>query len=368
MAHYQRHHPYDPGFALPKYVRAEPPGRGSWHSFDAARGTISQRPKGWTGGFTQPRYVLAEPDRRGAIHSYDMARRSIGMRIPDPFGLGATPPPPRAELLRSITEVGEIKAKRHDRFRDHPLIKVGPWMFNPKGSRVEIHDGRLPSQGPHMRFLHHGVARVSKLCYPGSVLNFMCLRNYKGWSTEGSTVLKFGFNIQALKGDIPLYKVTNPIEGGNWGVYLTRKDRSIIVEFKKVPRTWWQKLGGLIKTIIGVIVDSVKALFDFMGVVACSLAKEHLGEVAALAAGKAALSPSASNWLNKAGVTNQELDILESGARASTSQLVANKIIRFACGAEDEPPPLTAEQSLPGWVFPVAIGAAGLTVIWLVTR
>jgi hypothetical protein len=338
--------------------------------------------------------VLAEPDRRGAIHSYDMARRSTGMRIPDPFGLGA-PPPPKKGVLQTLFNAGEFKAKSL-KFVDHPILMVGPWGFNPKGSKIEIRDGRLSSRGPYMQFLWKGIAQTTlkkKYCTMshragrGYAYSKTCVggtkagrgpENYRGWgargttlSTQGGPLEEYGIYVGAINGKTPIYVVENPLDPSDakWGIFVTRHEHSFTVEFKKIERSWWSKLVGWIKIIVGFVVDTVKALFDFMGIVACSLARQHLGEVANFAAGKVALSSTTAGWLkNTAGVTDQELDIVETGARASVSQMVANKIISAACGAEEQPPMGTAEQALPGWVIPAAIGAAGLAVVWLVTR
>lgn len=354
MANFLYHHPFDPGFALPKYTRAEPPGRGSFHSFGAPRGTISQRPEGWTGGYALPDYISSEPDRRGAIHSYDMRRRSTGMRVPE--ALGAT--------ARSITEAPIASTAKRGAFVDHPLIAVGPWTFNPKGSKVEIADGRLSASGPHLQFLFKAIREISIKAQCAT--NVACYGpKWRGWSADQFAIPTHKFYWPAIKGQAPIYKVTNPAEGGTWGIFVTRKDRSIVVEFKKIEPSWLAKVAGWIKTVVGVIIDTVKALFDFMGIAACALSRKYLGEVGAVASGRLQLSDESFNWLTtKAGVTEQELDSLSTNATAAMSQNVASKIVAGAC-PQDFPPPLTTDQALPSWLLPVALGGGALLVVYL---
>lgn len=229
------------------------------------------------------------------------------------------------------------EAKAPDKLRDHPMLAVGPWMFNPKGSRLEIADGRLSDQGQHMRFLFEGLYQVSKICRVGTqdwTHQLQCQRgSYRGWDFSGGAAETTGLSRTALRGSVPIYTVENPLEGGNWGVYITRLDHSTIVEFKKVPESWWGRLWGWIKNIVGVIIDTIRAMFDFLGVVACTLGRQYLAQVAGLAAGTAELTPNTANWLKaKAGITDNEIFELEAGARATVAETVADKIVRSACG------------------------------------
>lgn len=224
------------------------------------------------------------------------------------------------------------------------MLAVGPWMFNPTGTRLEIADGRLSDQGAHMRFLFEGLFRVSEICRVGTqdwMHQLRCQKgSYRGWDFAGGAAKDTGLSRSAMKGDVPIYTVENPLEGGNWGVYITRLDHSTIVEFKKVPESWWNRLWDWITNIVGVIIDTVRAMFDFLGVVACALARQYLSQVARFAAGTAELNANTTSWLKaKAGVTDNEIFELEAGVRASVAEAVADKIVRSACGVPGGYPP-----------------------------
>ena len=275
--------------------------------------------------------------------------------------LGAAP--------RSITEVGPPLEAKRGQFTDHPLIAVGPFTFNPAGQRMEIVDGvslLANPNGPHMQFLLRGLADASTSCesripgpsianIPGPPVPVMrCYaggqrglpQTYRGWgykgavlNTQGSVFEPWGFSEAAIKGAVPLYRVENPLEGGKWGVYITRKEHSTVVEFKPIPEGVWAKIFGWIETIIGVIIDTIRALFDFLGVVACAMGRQYLGQLASLATGDvmgAALSAGTVGWLtNNAGVTEGEISSLASGVNSSLAQSIADRVVNAACGAAE---------------------------------
>lgn len=86
MAQFRRPHPWDPHFALPGNVMAEPPGRGTLTTAQLPRKTISGRPKDWTGGFALPAYLKHEPSGRGAVHTHWARRKTIPQYIPKSLG------------------------------------------------------------------------------------------------------------------------------------------------------------------------------------------------------------------------------------------------------------------------------------------
>lgn len=89
MAHFRSKHPWDPGYALPGSVLAEPPGnRGSIHTHPAPRKTIQGNtyiPAAWKGGYVLPKYVKAEPWGRGAAHRHWAPRKTIQQTVPEPL-------------------------------------------------------------------------------------------------------------------------------------------------------------------------------------------------------------------------------------------------------------------------------------------
>jgi hypothetical protein len=101
MAQYRIPHPYNPHYAIPSYILAEPPGqRQAIVTAQAPRGTFSSPPVGWAGGFKDkyalPAYVQAEPHKRGAMSTYYVPRKTIPTLVPEYLsGLGdaAVPKP-----------------------------------------------------------------------------------------------------------------------------------------------------------------------------------------------------------------------------------------------------------------------------------
>jgi len=84
MAQFRSPNPYDPHFALPDNVLAEPPGRGTITTAQLPRRTMGFVPKDWDGGFALPNYIRAEPHGRGtAISTYQARRKTIPFKIPE---------------------------------------------------------------------------------------------------------------------------------------------------------------------------------------------------------------------------------------------------------------------------------------------
>lgn len=87
MAQFRIQHPYDPGFALPPNVIAEPPGRGTLTTLPLPRRTFDDPVPGWDGGYgNQPSYVRAEPIGRGAAYTMPDMRRTIPLHVPSELG------------------------------------------------------------------------------------------------------------------------------------------------------------------------------------------------------------------------------------------------------------------------------------------
>ena len=87
MAHFRSPNPYDPHFALPDNVLAEPPGRGTITTAQLPRRTMGFVPEDWDGGFALPNYIRDEPHGRGtAIHTFQARRKTIPFKIPESLG------------------------------------------------------------------------------------------------------------------------------------------------------------------------------------------------------------------------------------------------------------------------------------------
>ncbi len=88
MSHFQYPHPWDPGFAVPKYVLAEPQGRGTFTTKQEPRGTIGTVPKNrmvynrtrWaTPNYAQGRYG------ENPLVTKMIPRRTVSLLAPDFF-------------------------------------------------------------------------------------------------------------------------------------------------------------------------------------------------------------------------------------------------------------------------------------------
>ena len=87
MSQYILPNPYDAGYAIPDYVQAEPPGRGTFTSKGLTRGTISATAfmQNWDGGYQLPNYVQAEPWGQGTFGTKGPVRGTIQQNVPFPM-------------------------------------------------------------------------------------------------------------------------------------------------------------------------------------------------------------------------------------------------------------------------------------------
>ena len=103
MVQFRKNHPWNPGYALPAHVLAEPPGRGTIQGKYIPRRTYNPIPEGWTGGYALPAYVMAENHGKGAAGSYGIRRRTVSRKYQTPLGYVGYPDAPLA--LRLPAEV-----------------------------------------------------------------------------------------------------------------------------------------------------------------------------------------------------------------------------------------------------------------------
>lgn len=85
MAQFIETNPWDPNFALPDHVRAEPPGRGVVRTKWAPRKTISGVIP-YNKQYAIPDYVLAEPPGRGVQYTKGAKRKTIPTLVPAYLG------------------------------------------------------------------------------------------------------------------------------------------------------------------------------------------------------------------------------------------------------------------------------------------
>src|SRR5262245_28622655 len=86
MAQFRISHPWDPGYALPPHVMAEPPGNGTLTTAMLPRKTFDDPVPGYTGGFAVPKYISEEPIGRGAATTYWARRKTYPLYIPNALG------------------------------------------------------------------------------------------------------------------------------------------------------------------------------------------------------------------------------------------------------------------------------------------
>lgn len=85
MSQFQYKNPWDPGYAIPKYVLAEPQGRGTFTTRQLPRGTISQVPKDLhNGGFAVPKYAKRRFGENPLVTNM-IPRRTVSTFAPDIF-------------------------------------------------------------------------------------------------------------------------------------------------------------------------------------------------------------------------------------------------------------------------------------------
>lgn len=89
MAQYQAPTPWNPGYDVPKYITAEPLGRGAFVTRQLPRGTFGPMPPDpsvWDRtGYQLPDYVKAEPIGRGTFTTKMLPRRTVPLFAPDIF-------------------------------------------------------------------------------------------------------------------------------------------------------------------------------------------------------------------------------------------------------------------------------------------
>lgn len=89
MAQYRIPHPYDPRFALPANVMAEPPGRHTITTAQRPRKSFEPPgyiPSAWDAHFALPKYIRDENIGRGSVHSHWARRRTVPTLLPDALG------------------------------------------------------------------------------------------------------------------------------------------------------------------------------------------------------------------------------------------------------------------------------------------
>lgn len=126
MTYYKRPHPWDSGFAIPDYIRAEAPGaRGGVHTtMQLPRGTFGPvvRAKPWKSRYALPEYVEKEPVGRGAVATQQLRRKHIPGELP-PLGQADVEAQIDLDLLEQTPLPDEGMVEEGEVF---PELYVGP--------------------------------------------------------------------------------------------------------------------------------------------------------------------------------------------------------------------------------------------------
>ena len=168
-----------------------------------------------------------------------------------------------------------------------------------------------------------------------------CLGTYK----NGNPVL---VPRQVWLGKAPFVRTKDPETGQEWGLYAhfdntgdpsQQGGRVINFAFKKIEPSWLASaLGAIwdfIVAVVSFVVDTVSALFEFLKTLGCSLARNHMDDLAALAAGAVGIPPGMVETFGKLGVSQSDLEKVKDGATSTLVQNIGNKVADAICGKAD---------------------------------
>lgn len=384
MAQFRVAHPYDPGFALPPNVMAEPPGRGTFTTEQLPRKTFFPGPRDWTGGYVLPDYVLAEPQGRGTISTAQARRKTIPMKIAEP--LGETPDEARLERMLeegaplSLVVPQEVYAL--DGIDDTAIPRPG-FSGDPikeYGHRASEYILRTIKKVP-IEFRALALEALLNEVEPGLYDRVTERANqYKDRGMRAKEAVRAALASSMSEGIakevIKLGQGKAPAMRSQMGLgFYGDSARAVALEglwgaiksgVKKVggaakkagSTVAWpvKKLGQGIKKGAGYVKDGAQKAWEWgkgavnkLGSLACGVMQSPLGPVAAGAAAGAMGVPP------QVGVV---------GAQAG-SALCADSETPAAPQQELTQP---QEPGTPGWVLPAAIGGAGLLAVLLMTR
>lgn len=132
MAQYRIPHPWNPRFALPANVMAEPPGRHTITTAQRARKSFDMPgyvPKAWRGGFDIPKYIKQENIGRGAASAMQRTRKTFDAMIPDALGDIEAPMPYRlSQEVYALDGVSDVIGSASDPFQQYG-DRVGEFLM-----------------------------------------------------------------------------------------------------------------------------------------------------------------------------------------------------------------------------------------------
>ena len=357
MAQFRTPHPWDPGFALPANVLAEPPGRGTLVTAQLPRKTISGRPMDWTGGYAVPQWILDEPSGRGVYWTKSAQRKTIQQSIPgslgdvdqipkpgfpgDPIkayghrasevimnGIRTVPPEFRLIALESL--LNELESGLYAKVTTKATEYEKRGMSAKKAVKAAIASQMSAGLAAEMLKLGRGkspkpTSLVGLGCY-GGVGKQIALDGL--WSSIKSAASKVASTTKSA--------VTTVARGVSYPI---RKTASGV----RTAATW---TASKVKSAANKALDFGKKALDKLGKLACGVMNHPAAPLAGGAAAAAAGAPPQTG-------------------------VVAAQVGKSVCTDSNVPP--TPPQQLmqpmfPSWVLPAAIAGGGALALILLTK
>lgn len=272
MSHFQYPHPWDPGFATPAYVLAEPQGRGTFTTKYTPRGTIGTVPKNrmvynrtrWaTPNYAQGRYgenpliTKMIPRRTVSLLAPDFFARPLaggvlaGSSLGDDFAVGSQGDPIRAfgeqGAQQVISKVKRLpRAQRAQGLRD----ALGPTL----NAEVEKKMSALRAKGvPPKEALRRALAASLS-----NRLGEEFVRLGKTAAPASATALSGGYS--AVGATVTIKKVTTEpqtfgVTGGGWNELKKQIHSTVVSKFDKKIYDLKKASGGTLGGVAGTMAS-----------------------------------------------------------------------------------------------------------------
>jgi hypothetical protein len=403
MSFYHLPHPWNPGYAIPKYVLAEPLGRGTFTTKWLPRGTISQlspdflaKPAAGQPGELRRSYK-AEPMGRKLLGRADVQLGSLGA---DTLGAGAAEIYNLEPLGRATRATGTIDVSRPG-FAGDPIKAYGEraseWIMGTI-DEVDRPDRKIALRGlldgidPTLwttvekratKYKGKGMSakRALKKALAVSMANGMVAELVKAGETgrlqkvslmglgvyEDAVPLAYyqaldvmeqlGFGLSDLN---PVKHIKNALKAGvrgvSWGAGKAWSGARAVgrgaayAGGKVWDGTKW--VGGKAYAGAGSAVNWVGRGLSKLGSLACAVANSP---VAGVAAGAGAVAMGAPPQVGVAGAQIAKGLCTSPNATPSATQTELNT-------------PMATGKGLPGWVIPAGIGAVGLVAVLMLRK
>lgn len=308
MAQYRTRNPYDPRFALPANIMAEPPGRGAMVTAQLPRKTIGSMPRdaSYSSGYAVPNYIADEVPGRGAATTRMLPRgwpKSLG---DDEASVGAG-----QQIANWITAtISQVPASMRPYALRAALDRVEPGLYNEVVRRSKALTKQGVPTGEATR------AAIASATSEGVVKEMVRLGRQAPGAMDGLW--------DSIKSGVK--------KAGSW---LSHPENAIAA---LNPLTLQAKLAASpeAQQWAGKAVKEI-------GKAACAFAKSPAAPAAAGAAGTAFGAPP------------------QAGA-------IGANIAAQACAGGQPASAAGGGIMSSSWVVPVAIGGAGLVAILLLTR